>query len=127
MSLIRSKGTSIEKIIRKELRKAKIKFRGNVKAVLGKPDFVVKDRKIAIFCDSAFWHGYRFGKTKTHNFKSNEKFWKRKIESNISRDKYVTRKLRRCGWVVIRFWDFQIKKDVEKCVRIVKKHLKAKK
>lgn len=123
MSLIKSKGTSIEKIIRKELRRNKIRFRGNVKTVLGKPDFVVKDSKIAIFCDSAFWHGYKFGRTKTHDFKSNKEFWVNKIKNNISRDKYVTKELKKQGWVVIRLWDFNIKKNLGACIRKIKNHL----
>ncbi|MFH1310737.1 MAG: very short patch repair endonuclease [Candidatus Omnitrophota bacterium] len=123
MSRIKAKGTSIEKIIRRGLRKNKIKFRGNVKTVIGKPDFIVKDTKIAVFCDSVFWHGYRFGKTKTHYFKRNKKFWENKIKNNIIRDRWVNKELRRQGWIVIRFWDFQIKREPDKCVQIIKNSL----
>lgn len=30
----------------------------NDKTVFGKPDFAFKARKIAVFCDSEFWHGF---------------------------------------------------------------------
>jgi len=123
MSRIKSKDTSIEKTIRRKLRENKIKFRGHVKTVLGEPDFVVKDESIAIFCDSAFWHGYRFGKTKIHNFKRNKAFWVNKIKSNVSRDRYVTRELKRRGWTVMRFWDFEIERKPSYCINQIRKHL----
>ena len=116
MSMIRSKKTSIERTFAGGLRERKIRYRGNVKRVIGKPDFVVLDKKIAIFCDSAFWHGHRFMRTNRHKFKTNRAFWLNKILSNIKRDRFVNRQLKSLGWQVVRFWDFQINNNIEQCL-----------
>lgn len=125
MSRIRSKGSSIERIFEKALRNAKVKFKKQYD-IFGKPDFVLMKKKAAIFCDSSFWHGYRFLKTNRHRFKSNKKFWVEKITANIKRDKLVTKTLRKQGWKVLRFWDFQIKKDANKCIAKVIERLRGK-
>lgn len=123
MSQIKSRNTTIEKLLNKAFRKNKIRFRTNSKLVFGKPDFVIHKAKIAIFCDSAFWHGYRFKKTKRHNFKTRKKFWENKIRSNIKRDKIVNLKLKVLGWKVFRFWDFELKKGANNCAIQVKKYI----
>lgn len=122
MSRIKSKGTRIEKILSSALRKAKIRFKQQV-PLIGKPDFVVAERKVVVFCDSAFWHGYKGMETSRHDFKRNRIFWKAKISKNIERDKKVNKELRYNGWKVVRFWDFQIIKDTEKCIKKIKKIL----
>ena len=119
MSRIRSNGTAIEKKLGKAIWTAGLRYRKNYKKVKGKPDFVITKHQVVIFCDSSFWHGYKNMTTKRHNFKSNEEFWVNKILRNIKRDKEVNRILRREGWKVFRFWDFQIQKDVNKCVEKV--------
>jgi len=123
MSRIKNKGTEIEKILAFALRRNKIRFRRHP-TIIGKPDFVIKEKKIVIFCDSAFWHGYRHMSTKRHDFKSNTRFWVAKIKRNIERDKHVNRILRKQGWEIIRFWDFQIKKDTEKCIKKIREAIK---
>lgn len=115
MSRIRSKGTSIERLFEKALKRTRLKHKKQ-HAVYGKPDFSILSKKAAIFCDSSFWHGYKFLKTNRHKFKTNRKFWVEKITANIKRDRLVTKTLRKQGWKVFRFWDFQIKKDADKCV-----------
>lgn len=117
MSRIRSENTSIEKLFASALRKTKVKFKCNNKKVFGSPDFIIADRKIAIFCDSAFWHGYKHMRTARHNFKRRKLFWLNKISNNIKRDKDVNKILKKEGWRVLRFWDFQIKKDIKKCLK----------
>jgi len=124
MSRIKSKNTSIEKILEKELIKRNIRFEKNYNEVIGKPDFIILEKKIAIFCDSAFWHGYKNMSTKRHDFKSNKDFWTDKIKNNIKRDKKVNRELNKMGWKVIRFWDFQIKKELNKCIEKIEQIVK---
>ena len=119
MSRIRSNGTAIEKKLGKAIWAAGLRYRKNYKKVEGKPDFVITKHQVVVFCDSSFWHGYKNMTTKRHNFKSNKEFWVNKISRNIKRDKEVNRILRREGWKVFRFWDFQIQKDVNKCVEKV--------
>ena len=57
MSANKSKGTKLEILFGKLLWNAGIRYRKNDKSVAGKPDFVIKKARIAIFCDGEFWHG----------------------------------------------------------------------
>ncbi len=117
MSLIRSKSTKFEQslitTLKKQTRKA---FTTNDVSVLGKPDIVFKKCRVCVFCDSNFWHGWQYPRWK-HLLKND--FWREKIERNRMRDKKVTRKLRAEGWVVLRLWEHQLKKDQSVCVKKV--------
>ena len=117
MSRIRSKDTKIEKKMASLLRKNKIHYRRFPK-VFGSPDFIV-EKKILVFCDGDFWHGYQYNRKK----KPPKKFWRDKIERNMSRDKTVTRKLRADGWSVVRLWEHDIEKRPESCIRKIRKSL----
>jgi DNA mismatch endonuclease (patch repair protein) len=105
----------MEREFANELRSAGIRFQKQY-SVIGKPDFVVLKPRIAIFCDSRFWHGYQWDRQKARAFKINRAFWVRKIEGNRQRDKVVNRELRKRGWKVIRFWEHQISRNPERCV-----------
>ena len=117
MSRIRSKDTKIEKKTAHLLRKNKIHYRRFPK-VFGSPDFIV-EKKILVFCDGDFWHGYLYAKKK----KPSKKFWRDKIERNMERDRKVTRKLRADGWSVVRFWEHDIERNPGSCLRRIKKIL----
>lgn len=118
MSRIRSTGSRIEKIMLAAIRKAGLKgYRRHASDAFGKPDFSWKEQKIAVFCDSAFWHGYRWGKKFKDSFKVRKQFWINKIESNIKRDKKVNRELKKEGWTVLRFWEHQIKNKPAYCIK----------
>ena len=123
MSRIKNKDSAIEIALRKELWSRGIRYRKNVKTIFGKPDIAFIGKKIAVFCDSEFWHGYNWEERKK-DFKSNQEFWIPKIEKNIQRDKEVSEKLQSEGWIVIRFWGKEIKKDVKKCASIIEKSLR---
>ena len=118
MSRIRNKDTSIELLLRKELWNRGIRYRKNVQSIIGKPDIVFITKRIAVFCDSEFWHGYDWEKRK-NDFKTNKPFWTTKIERNIQRDKEVTTALTDDGWLVIRFWGNDIKKNTKTCADII--------
>ena len=79
MQNIKAKDTSIEIILRKALWNKGIRYRKNFKGLIGKPDIVLSKYKIAIFCDSEFFHGYDWDNRK-HDFKSNQEFWIPKIK-----------------------------------------------
>ena len=117
MSRIRSKDTKIEKTMALLLRKNKIRYRRFPK-VFGSPDFVV-EKKLLVFCDGDFWHGYQYAKKK----KPPKKFWRDKIERNMERDRTVTRKLRADGWPVVRLWEHDIERNPGSCLRKIKKTL----
>ena len=114
MKQVKSKNSAIEIALRKELWSRGLRYQKNVTKIFGKPDIVFKGKKIVVFCDSEFWHGYNWEERK-RDFKSNQNFWIPKIERNMQRDIEVTKELRRQGWKVMRFWGKDIKNNVCGC------------
>ena len=123
MQAIKNKDSEIELILRKELWKRGLRFRKNVKNVFGHPDIAFIGKKVAVFCDSEFWHGYDWEHRKA-DIKSRRDFWIPKIERNMQRDIEVTEVLKSDGWIVLRFWGKEIKKDVCKCADIIETAVK---
>lgn len=123
MQAIRGKDTSIEVKLRKELWNRGIRYRKNSKSVYGHPDIVFIGKKVAVFCDSEFWHGYDWENRK-NSIQSNRDFWIPKIERNIERDREVNERLASEGWTVIRFWGKDILKNVGKCADTVESAIK---
>ena len=117
MSRIRSRDTKIEKKVASLLRKNRIHYRRFPK-IFGSPDFVV-EKKVLVFCDGDFWHGYRYDRKK----KPPKKFWRDKIERNMERDRKVSRKLRADGWHVVRLWEHDIETSPEKCIGKIRRCL----
>lgn len=120
MSHIRSKDTSIEVLLRKALWHKGYRYRKNYKLLPGKPDIVLTKYRIAIFCDSEFWHGKEWDVLKARLIKGkNAEYWIKKIERNMERDAEIDQKLFQMDWTVIRFWGKEIQKDTDNCVRII--------
>lgn len=127
MSRIHSSSTSLEKRMFSFLNFSGLKgYHKNQRDIVGKPDFCWDQKKVAVFCDSSFWHGYKQMTTCRHNFKRNKKFWVQKISRNIERDKEVNKILRKEGWSILRFWDFEIKKDISGCIKKIAETLSQK-
>ena len=122
MQAVHNKDSKIETTLRKELWSRGIRYRKNVKTVYGHPDIAFIGRKVAVFCDSEFWHGYDWENRK-NDIHTRREFWLPKIERNMTRDIEVTVKLRNEGWTVLRFWGKEIKKDVVACADIIEKAL----
>ena len=118
MQAIRSKDTSIEVMLRKALWARGVRYRKNYKKLIGKPDIAITKYKIAVFCDSEYWHGYD-RENRNQQIKSHRDYWIPKIERNIARDREVTATLEKEGWLVLRFWERQIKKELSECVKVV--------
>jgi DNA mismatch endonuclease, patch repair protein len=119
MSRIRGRDTKPEKAVETMLRGIGVSFETHCRDLPGRPDFVLRQRRIAIFIDGDFWHGWRFP---AWRLKLSEK-WEKKIESNRLRDARINRKLRRQGWKVVRIWEHQIEKHPEVCVTRIKRYL----
>ena len=111
MQAIKNKDSTIEKTLRKALYSRGYRYRKNYSKVYGKPDIVFTKEKVAIFCDSEFWHGYDWENRK-NDFKSKQEFWIPKIERNIERDKEVTARLEAEGYVVLRYWGEKIINEI---------------
>ena len=124
MSRIRSKGNK-----RTELKLAALfrrhgitGWRRNCK-IFGKPDFVFRRERVAVFVDGCFWHG-----CPVHGRmpKSNKKFWREKIERNKRRDRKVSRVLRGKGWRVLRVWEHALAtKKMDVTIRRIQRALDA--
>lgn len=123
MQAVKNKDTSIELLLRKELWSRGLRYRKNVKTVFGRPDVAFIGKKVAVFCDSEFWHGYDWEK-KQNEIKSRREFWIPKIERNIQRDKQVNDYLQEHGWIVLRFWGRELKRDIGACADQIEKVLK---
>ena len=122
MQAVKNKDSQIELLLRKELWSRGLRYRKNVNRIFGKPDIVFVGKKIAVFCDSEFWHGYDWENRKG-DFKSHKDFWIPKIERNIERDKEVNKALEDDGWKVIRFWGRDIKKHCKECADAIQRAL----
>lgn len=120
MQNIKSKDTSIELALRKALWREGYRYRKNYKKLPGKPDIALVRYKIAVFCDSEFFHGKDWDTLKTRLSHSDKgKYWIKKIERNMARDDKVEKELQYLGWKVIRFWGKDIKKNPEECVKVI--------
>lgn len=117
MKHIRGKDTSIEVALRKELWKRGYRYRKNYKRVPGSPDIAIVKYKIAIFCDSEFFHGKDWDKLKQKLEKgTNSNYWVKKISDNIERDVKIDIELMHLGWTVLHFWGNEIKKNPDACI-----------
>lgn len=125
MQQVKCKDSEIELLLRKALWQKGLHYRKNVKSVYGHPDIAFIGKKIAVFCDSEFWHGYDWERRK-EDFKVRQDFWIPKIERNMQRDKEVTEKLESDGWKVLRFWGKEIKTNVEGCADKIEQAVKGK-
>ena len=122
MQAIKSKNTSIELLLAKRMWAEGIRYRKHNPLIPGKPDFTIKKYRIAIFCDSEFFHGKDWENQK-NKIKSNREYWIPKIENNILRDSKVNYELGRQGWTVIRFWGKDIKNDMEGCIKTIRSYI----
>ena len=123
MKAIRYKDTKIEVVLRKELWSRGIHYRENCKDLPGKPDIVFKGKKVAVFCDSEFWHGYDWENQKDR-IGTKREYWIPKIERNIERDNEVNKALQELGYTVIRFWGKSILKNPSGCADEIEAVLK---
>jgi len=123
MKQVKNRDSEIELSLRKELWKRGLRYTKSDKRAVGKPDIVFFKKKIAVFCDSEFWHGYNW-EVRRNDIKTNRDFWIPKIERNMERDAEVNRTLSDEGWTVIRFWGKEIKADTKSCADRVEEEVR---
>lgn len=121
MSRIRGKDTQPELLLRKAISSAGIRgYRLHYK-LPGRPDFVFPKRKIAVFIDGCFWH--KCPKCLIEIPATSKGYWRKKIEGNVKRDKVVNAELRKKGWKVLRIWEHEVRKSLNKCYLRIYKEL----
>lgn len=120
MRRICSKDTKIELALRKALWNKGYRYRKNYAALPGKPDIALTKYKIAVFCDSEFFHGKDWEILRPQLERGNNgEFWVEKISRNRERDDEINKALLFRGWTVIRFWGRDILKNTDECVRVI--------
>jgi DNA mismatch endonuclease, patch repair protein len=120
MSGIRGKNTRPEITVRKYLHSKGFRYRLHGKRLPGRPDLVLAKYRTAVFVHGCFWHQHP-GCKYAYKPKSNRDFWRKKLASNIRRDKENQKQLRKLGWRVYLVWECRLRdSDLNKLARMVK-------
>lgn len=125
MARVRHKDSRAELALRRALHAAGLRYRLHAADVLGRPDLVIRSRRLAVFVDGDLWHGNpdevrRRGRSSLDElFPTRTEWWVAKIERTMRRDREVTEGLRAQGWRVVRLWEHDVLRDPEACARTV--------
>jgi DNA mismatch endonuclease (patch repair protein) len=117
MARIKGKNTGPERLLGRELTRYGLHWDKHAKDLPGRPDFVFRKRRVVVFVDGDFWHGWRLPAWLDKLAAK----WAEKITGNRERDRRIHRSLRRSGWCVLRIWEHQIERDLQACVKRVVK------
>lgn len=124
MRRVRSLKTGPEVALQKALRRAGASFKSHVATLPGKPDIVFAKRRLAVFVDGDFWHGNQWAKRGFASLEQqfggspSRKYWIGKIRHNMDRDCRASANLVSSGWKVLRFWETDLQRDVDRCTRM---------
>lgn len=127
MSHIRSKDTKPEVMLRKALWHLGFRYRKNYAALPGKPDIVLIRYKIVIFVDGDFWHARGHQQHPGEQVSSNKEYWQKKLEHNVEWDRAVNDALTEQGWLILRFWESDVKKNLDGCISQILQYIPSKK
>ena len=116
MKRIPSKDTKPEVQLRKALWRRGLRYRKNYRFLPGSPDIALAHQKIAIFVDGDFWHAKDHQEHPGEQIRTRPEYWVPKLTRNVEHDKEVNDALTEAGWLVLRFWESDIKKDLNGCV-----------
>jgi DNA mismatch endonuclease (patch repair protein) len=122
MARIRSKNTRVELEVRRLLRGHGYRYRLHADWLPGKPDIAFTSRRVAVFVDGDFWHGWKFSKWASKL----APYWREKISRNRNRDRRRRAQLRAMGWSVIRIWEHEVEKAGPACLRRIENVLRTK-
>ena len=116
----KKKNTACELVLRKALWASGFRYRKNVAGLPGHPDIVFPRARVAVFCDGDFWHGNNW-EARRHKLSagSNPEYWLAKIQRKMERDRETTSRLKGLGWVVLRFWESEIRAEAQKIVETI--------
>ena len=118
MAAVRSRGNKqTELVLAKLLRANRITGWSRHPSLLGKPDFVFRRHRLAVFVDGCFWHGCP---SHCRMPSSNQTYWRPKIAGNKARDTLVVAALRKRGWRVLRIWEHELKKPSRCLARVLR-------
>ena len=123
MQAIRACNTRPEVRLRKALWQRGHRYRKNWRKLAGTPDIVLTRQKIAIFVDGDFWHAKGHRENPGEQVASNKAYWQKKLSRNVERDLEVNDELTQAGWLVLRFWESDIKKNLSKVLAEIESYL----
>ena len=124
MSAIRSTGGKTEVALRSILHRRGLRFRKNDARLVGKPDIVFPGARVVVFIDGDYWHARvlrekgpeaLYERIKTEN----RDYWIDKFSKRVKRDDEVTAALEVEGWTVLRFWESDVRGDLEGVARLI--------
>ena len=121
MSHIRSRDTSPEMFVRKQLWMKGLRYRKNFAKVEGKPDMYFPKYRVAVFIHGCYWHRHQGCKNATTP-RTNTEFWQKKFADNLRRDAVVREKLTETEIRVIVIWECTVEKAMrneENCTGLV--------
>lgn len=121
MSRIKGRDTGPEKAMAAAFSSRGLMWEEHARDLPGRPDFVFREAKVAVFVDGDFWHGWRFSQWRD---KLSEK-WEAKIDANRRRDTRNRRCLRKQGWRVVRLWEHQVERSPSACLARVLREIDA--
>lgn len=122
MAAVKSKDTTPELMLRQGLHRSGIRgWRAHYAKAPGTPDLAWPALSVAVFVDGAFWHGH----ASRHKPGRSGSYWDEKIANNEARDRRVDRELREAGWIVLRVWDFEVRKALPAVVDQVRTLLRS--
>jgi DNA mismatch endonuclease, patch repair protein len=123
MSAIRSGGNQAEVALRKEVHRMGLRFRVYPRHVFGRPDFVFPGKRVAVFVDGDFWHGrvlIEQGMDALRERHRDRAYWVDKMIKRVQRDELVTKTLEESGWLVLRFWESEVRADVGRLAGVIR-------
>ena len=115
MSRIRGKDTGIERVVATGLAARGLEPERHARDLPGRPDFVFREVRLAVFVDGDFWHGWRLPAWE-HKLTPQ---WRKKIAETRRRDRRNFARLRRAGWRTVRLWEHQIEADADAAVAVI--------
>ncbi len=110
MRRVKSRDTGPELAVRRILRAARIGYRLGGAGLPGRPDLVMKGRRVAVFVHGCFWHGHDCARG-SRKPKANAAYWEAKIDRNRARDTASRAALEAAGWRVVTVWECAMKAD----------------
>ncbi len=117
MSHIHGKDTKPEEIVKKYLFSKGYRYRKNDSRYPGRPDIVLPKYHTVIFVHGCFWHRHP-GCTYAVIPSTNRKFWQKKFDQNVARDKKVQGQLKADGWNIIVVWECEISRKSDRKERL---------
>lgn len=118
MSAIRSKGNRTEAMLRSRLHALGLRYRLYVSDLPGRPDIVFRKERVAVFVDGDFWHGRVLIEQGVAALRArlrtpSRQYWLLKFQRRVVRDRQITEELNQMGWLVMRFWETDLRKQPE--------------